>query len=157
MRGRFSRIWKFSLYGAEMAGGSEQGSSGSEIGRWCKEQVPAALNHTDAEYLLHGNDVTSALLFGPADEGAQLPRAYFNVEHQRVIGTGNGGDARDSRRRVAVAESPTTLRVLQDRAGSDQRGNGVPVHARLAAIRPGRILQRHSPRTAPPPHAKPRS
>lgn len=64
-----------------------------DFGRWCKEEVPPALNQTDAEYLLHGNDVTSALLFGPADEGARLPRPFFNVEHQRVIGTGNGGDA----------------------------------------------------------------
>lgn len=73
-----------------------------DFGRWCKEEVPAALNHTDAEYLLHGNDVTSALLFGPADDGPQLSRPYFNVEHQRVIGTGNGGDADlyDSMRRV---------------------------------------------------------
>lgn len=63
-----------------------------DFARWCNEEVPVALNNTKADYLLHGNDVTSALLFGPADQGEQLPRPYFNVEHHRVIGTGNAGD-----------------------------------------------------------------
>jgi hypothetical protein len=63
-----------------------------DFGRWCSEEVPAALNNTAADYLLHGNDVTSALLFGPADGVPQLPRPYFNVEHQRVIGSANEDD-----------------------------------------------------------------
>ncbi len=63
-----------------------------DLGRWCKEEVPAHLEQTKADYLLHGNEVTSALLFGPADQGEVLPQPYFNVEHQRVIGSANEFD-----------------------------------------------------------------
>jgi len=77
-----------------------------DLDRWAKENVPPALASTAADYLLHGTDVTSALLFGPADEaGKTLPRPYFNVQHERVLGSANEADVDlyDCMHRVAAA------------------------------------------------------
>lgn len=64
-----------------------------DLERWATEHVPSVLDKTAAEYLLHGVDVTSALLFGPADRtDGKLPRPYFNVEHHRVLGSANESD-----------------------------------------------------------------
>jgi hypothetical protein len=54
---------------------------------WASEQVPTELATTHADYLAHGSEVTSALLFGSVEPGATtLPQPYFNVEHHRVVG-----------------------------------------------------------------------
>lgn len=63
-----------------------------DFSRWCREHVPPELAHTASEYLLHGTDVTSALLFGTAEQGEKLPRPYFDVEHYRVLGSANEDD-----------------------------------------------------------------
>lgn len=61
--------------------------------RWCTETVPPALAKTAADYLRHGTDVTSALLFGAADlAGNTLPRPFFHVQHHRVLGSANEVD-----------------------------------------------------------------
>ncbi|MEJ0003115.1 MAG: S8 family peptidase [Pararobbsia sp.] len=49
--------------------------------------MPAELSATHADYLSHGTEVTSALLFGVVERDATLlPRPYFNVVHHRVLG-----------------------------------------------------------------------
>ncbi len=69
------------------------GLGSKDLGRWCQENVPPELASTAADYLLHGTDVTSALLFGPADEGGDtLARPFFNVRHERVLGSANEAD-----------------------------------------------------------------
>lgn len=68
------------------------GLGARDFDRWCRELVPQELSHTASEYLLHGTDVTSALLFGAADQLQKLPRPYFNVEHHRVLGSANEDD-----------------------------------------------------------------
>lgn len=61
--------------------------------RWCTEQVPDALAATHADYLSHGTEVTSALLFGAVEQGAtELPTPYFDVTHHRVIGHSDEAD-----------------------------------------------------------------
>ncbi len=60
---------------------------------WTSEQVPAALVRTHADYLAHGSEVTSALLFGSVAPGAtELPQPYFKVEHHRVVGADDEAD-----------------------------------------------------------------
>jgi hypothetical protein len=68
------------------------GLGSSDLERWTTEHVPSELASTHSEYLLHGNDVTSALLFGPADAGQPLQRPYFDVLHERVIGSADEKD-----------------------------------------------------------------
>lgn len=63
------------------------GLGAKDFARWCTEQVPAELATTHADYLSHGTEVTSALLFGAVENGAtELPRPFFEVVHQRIIG-----------------------------------------------------------------------
>ncbi len=69
------------------------GLGAKDFDRWCSETVPPALMSTASDYLLHGMDVTSALLFGAADlAGDTLPRPFFNVQHHRVLGSANEVD-----------------------------------------------------------------
>lgn len=64
-----------------------------DFARWASEEVPFDLANTHADYLSHGTEVTSALLFGEVPAGAaQLPRPYFNVEHHRVLGRADEAD-----------------------------------------------------------------
>ena len=64
-----------------------------DFARWTKEHVPAELATTEADYLTHGSEVTSALLFGGVEPGATtLPQPYFQVEHHRVVGADDEHD-----------------------------------------------------------------
>lgn len=63
------------------------GLGAKDFARWCTEHVPSALTDTHADYLSHGTEVTSALLFGAVSSGSsKLSRPFFNVVHHRVIG-----------------------------------------------------------------------
>lgn len=65
----------------------------TDFSRWAKEVVPESLKKTDAEFLTHGTEVTSVLLFGSlAHEATTLPRPFFNVTHYRVIGSADNDD-----------------------------------------------------------------
>lgn len=69
------------------------GLGAKDFARWASEEVPADLAETHADYLSHGTEVTSALLFGDVPAGAtQLPRPYFNVQHHRVVGRTDEAD-----------------------------------------------------------------
>ncbi|REL31290.1 S8 family peptidase [Thalassotalea euphylliae] len=55
------------------------------IDKWCKEHTFSS-SSTASEYLHHGSEVTSLVLFGNVQEGQkELPRPYANVQHYRVI------------------------------------------------------------------------
>lgn len=59
-----------------------------DLSRWATETVPVELTKSHADYLTHGTEVTSALLFGAIDVAAtHLPRPYFTIEHHRVVGS----------------------------------------------------------------------
>lgn len=63
------------------------GLGAKDFSRWTTEYVPPELSDTHADYLSHGTEVTSALLFGAVPVGAtELERPYFNVTHHRVLG-----------------------------------------------------------------------
>lgn len=69
------------------------GLGAKDFARWSSEVVPAELADTHADYLSHGTEVTSALLFGAVSAGsAELPRPYFNVTHHRVLGHSDESD-----------------------------------------------------------------
>lgn len=65
----------------------------TDFSKWTKEVIPNNLKKTEAGFLTHGSEVTSALLFGALDhELTQLPRPFFNVTHFRVIGSADNKD-----------------------------------------------------------------
>ena len=69
------------------------GLGASDFNRWCHEEIPQELQHTHADYLSHGTEVTSALLFGSVEHDATtLPAPFFDVVHQRVIGLNDESD-----------------------------------------------------------------
>lgn len=69
------------------------GLGANDFGRWCTETVPQDLASTHADYLSHGTEVTSALLFGAVDrDTSTLPRPFFDVQHHRVIGLNDESD-----------------------------------------------------------------
>lgn len=69
------------------------GLGAKDFARWASEQVPTELASTHADYLSHGTEVTSALLFGAVSPGAvELPRPFFNVLHHRVLGQSDESD-----------------------------------------------------------------
>ncbi len=54
---------------------------------WATETVWPSLQSTSADYLAHGSEVTSSLLFGALNDSPDsLPRPYFRVRHERVLG-----------------------------------------------------------------------
>jgi subtilisin family serine protease len=64
-----------------------------DFGQWCTEFVSPPLEATHADYLSHGTEVTSALLFGEvASDAVELPTPYFRVRHHRVIGVDDERD-----------------------------------------------------------------
>jgi hypothetical protein len=59
---------------------------------WCNEITYSALA-TNADYLAHGQEVTSTVLFGHIQDGqTELPRPYSNIDHYRVIDPTNDQD-----------------------------------------------------------------
>lgn len=69
------------------------GIGAGDFNRWCTEQVPDTLAQTHADYLSHGAEVTSALIFGAVEPGVtELPRPFFRVTHHRVIGQNDESD-----------------------------------------------------------------
>lgn len=69
------------------------GLGAKDFSRWSTEHVPFELIDTHADYLSHGTEVTSALLFGAVPEGATaLERPYFNITHHRVLGQADESD-----------------------------------------------------------------
>ncbi|APW42894.1 S8 family peptidase [Rhodoferax saidenbachensis] len=70
------------------------GLGAKDFSRWSTEHVPPELTDTHADYLSHGMEVTSALLFGAVSEGAtELERPYFNIAHHRVLGHADESDS----------------------------------------------------------------
>lgn len=60
---------------------------------WVTEIVWPELESTHADYLAHGSEVTSALLFGALNEAPDsLPRPYFRVRHERILGSDDEAD-----------------------------------------------------------------
>jgi hypothetical protein len=69
------------------------GLGARDFSRWCEEVVPAELGATHADYLSHGTEVTSALLFGAVEhDTTTLPRPYFDVLHYRALGLNDEAD-----------------------------------------------------------------
>ncbi|QGZ56369.1 S8 family peptidase [Paraburkholderia acidiphila] len=61
--------------------------------KWVDEYTWPDTKGTTAKLLMHGNAVTSTVLFGEASSSeGELPRPYAKVRHYRVIGKANGGD-----------------------------------------------------------------
>lgn len=64
----------------------------NDFDKWCKE-VTYSSSTTNAAYLAHGQEVTSAILFGNIQQGQmELPRPFSNIDHYRVIDTTNDQD-----------------------------------------------------------------
>jgi hypothetical protein len=56
-----------------------------DLTRWSSRRKASGVGKAVPELVEHGLGVTSALLFGPIEQGAVLPRPYARVEHYRVV------------------------------------------------------------------------
>ena len=56
-----------------------------DLSRWAQRKRATGIGTAHPELVEHGLGVTSAILFGPLEEGGRLPRPYANVEHYRVL------------------------------------------------------------------------
>jgi len=76
-----------------------------DFSQWCTEKVFSNAP-TRAGYLSHGQEVTSAILFGQLQPNQpHLPPALCNIDHYRVIDSGNHSDVDlfDALRRIKLA------------------------------------------------------
>jgi hypothetical protein len=65
----------------------------ADFSPWATEHVPHALAVSHADYMTHGTEVTSALLFGRVPENCEeLPQPYFSVDHFRILGAADEKD-----------------------------------------------------------------
>ncbi|WP_011296160.1 S8 family peptidase [Cupriavidus necator] len=65
----------------------------ADLNPWVDEYTWEDTKSTTAKLLMHGNAVTSTVLFGESSNvKAVLPRPYSRVRHYRVIGKQDGGD-----------------------------------------------------------------
>jgi Subtilase family len=62
------------------------------LGRWATGHDAPGVGPETPEYLRHGHDVTSALLFGSLTPGEPAPRPYGVVDHYRVLDKDAGTD-----------------------------------------------------------------
>ena len=56
-----------------------------DLSRWTRRLKASGIGSAVSEFVEHGLGVTSALLFGPIEEGVPLLRPFANVEHYRVV------------------------------------------------------------------------
>jgi hypothetical protein len=57
----------------------------ADLGRWVKRKKGPGVSSSVDEYQQHGTAVTSALLFGPLEDGEPAPQPYAQVDHFRVL------------------------------------------------------------------------
>ncbi|WP_309500050.1 S8 family peptidase [Sulfurovum sp.] len=64
------------------------GIGNTNLSKWCNETIYESGAVTDQEFLNHGSEVTSTILFGNVKEGqTTLPIPYSNIDHYRVLDT----------------------------------------------------------------------
>jgi len=71
-----------SLHVAVLDGGL---TSGSQLSRWANNIDIPGISTGVGDFLAHGHDVTSAVLFGSIHPGVQSPTPYSYVDHYRVL------------------------------------------------------------------------
>jgi hypothetical protein len=64
----------------------------SDVSRWVRARDAVGVGAPRGAYQEHGLAVTSALLFGPLEDGQDAPVPYSNVEHWRVLDRDTHGD-----------------------------------------------------------------
>ncbi len=65
---------------------------GSPLFRWMDAHDAGDVGPTVPEYLRHGSNVSSALLFGPVHPDVALPVPYAKIDHYRVLDETSGRD-----------------------------------------------------------------
>jgi len=60
-------------------------SKNTNLDPWVHRRRPPKMSKSVAEFRRHGTAVTSALLFGPLEDGQTAPRPYAAVDHYRVL------------------------------------------------------------------------
>ena len=63
-----------------------------DLTRWSSRLRATGTGKAVSELVEHGLGVTSALLFGPLEQGVGLPRPYAKVEHYRVVDESTADD-----------------------------------------------------------------
>lgn len=64
----------------------------SPLSPWVTGYDPPGIGAAVPDYVAHGYAVTSALLFGPLQAGAEAPRPYVHADHYRVLDADSGND-----------------------------------------------------------------
>ena len=59
--------------------------SDADLDAWVSRRETKNIGAAAPEYLIHGTAVTSALLFGPIQDGVTAERPYASVDHYRVL------------------------------------------------------------------------
>ena len=85
------------------------------LNRWVNRKITVNLAEPAQEYLNHGTAVTSALLFGPLQDGVTADRPYAPVDHYRVLDVNT--EANDQEELYNVLERIRT--VLETRTHYD--------------------------------------
>lgn len=65
-----------------------------DLSPWVKRLVANGVTQSVKSYQEHGLAVTSALLFGPLEDGRTMERPFAGVDHYRVLDKNTGQDAR---------------------------------------------------------------
>jgi hypothetical protein len=63
-----------------------------DLTRWSSRRRATGIGTPVPELVEHGLGVTSALLFGPLEQGVALPRPYAKIEHYRVVDESTADD-----------------------------------------------------------------
>lgn len=66
--------------------------SKTPVARWVKRYKPRGIGSAHPDFQAHGLAVTSALLFGPLQEGQPAPRPVCHVDHWRVLDEDDAND-----------------------------------------------------------------
>ena len=66
--------------------------SSSPLTKWITAVDPPGIGPSEPSFLTHGEQVSSALLFGPLFPGQQPPRPYAGARHHRVLDAGSNTD-----------------------------------------------------------------
>jgi len=109
------------------------------IDRWCNETIYSGGERSSPDFLSHGSEVTSTILFGIANEKTtELPTPYTNIDHYRVLDGGieEDPDLFDVLIRISQALKKTTYHFVNLSLGPRIPVEDDEVHAWTSTLEP---------------------
>lgn len=123
-------------------------SETTNLGLWATERTLFKIKDPLPEFQEHGLAVTSALLFGPLEQGQDPPTPYAHVDHYRVLDSDTGNDPQgeyyDVLLRIKSVLEQRPYEYIGLSLGPEQAIEDDDVHSWTAVLDPffstGRIL-----------------